>query len=211
MYFVGMDLFGFAHSRVGRLVAYGRPMADMPDDGDSAGGFRVLGGRLVYDGPEVRVDQVDLGFPDGDRLGWDVVRLPRWASVIVADEHGRVLLVRRYGLARDRWGWELPGGVVEEDEEPCETVARELEEVGGCRAGELALVMSCRLDPRWVDGEHLIFAVQGVESVPDAAGNDGTVEVEWVPARSVRQLIASGEIWAAGTLIGLLAALPGVA
>ena len=164
----------------------------------------MLGERLVYDGPEVRVSEVDLGLPDGDRLPWDLVRLPRSASVVLVDAQDRVLLVWRYRFTLDRWGWELPGGLVEDGEEPSQTVARELEEVAGYRAGELALVVSYQPEPHSVDGEHVIFAGRNPEPIADAELSDEAVRAEWVPAASVGQLIAAGHIWAAGTLIGLL-------
>lgn len=104
-------------------------MDEIPAD-EAAAAVRLSGERLVYDGPEVRVCQVDLRLADGDVLPWDVVGLGRSASVVLADELARVLLVRRYRAGLNRWGWELPGGLVEEDETPMETAARALVEQG---------------------------------------------------------------------------------
>jgi 8-oxo-dGDP phosphatase len=206
------DLFGFALSQI---RGHSRTVVSVAGESgeEVTGQIRVLGERLVYDGLEVRVSEVDLGLPDGDRLPWDVVRLSRSASVVLADARDRVLLVWRYRFTLDRWGWELPGGLVEEGEDPSETVARELEEVAGYRAGELAPVVSYQPEPRSVDGEHGIFAGRNPEPVAGAEPGEEAVRAEWVPAGSVRQLIAAGHIWAAGTLIGLLAvcrtAVPG--
>jgi 8-oxo-dGTP pyrophosphatase MutT (NUDIX family) len=63
------------------------------------------------------------------------VRLHRAVAVVLLNGQDRVLLVRRYRFVQDRWGWELPGGLVDEDEEPGEAARRELEELTGYRAG----------------------------------------------------------------------------
>ena len=197
------DSFGFA---LCRICNHSRTVVSVAGESgeEVTNQILVLGERLVYNGLEVRVSEVDLGLPEGDRLPWDVVRLPGSASVVLADAQDRVLLVWRYRVTLGRWGWELPGGVVEDGEDPSETVARELEEVAGYRAGELAQVMSYQPEPRSVDGEHVIFAGRNPEPVAGAEPGDEAVRPEWVPAESVRKLITDGHIWAAGTLIGLL-------
>jgi ADP-ribose pyrophosphatase YjhB (NUDIX family) len=49
------------------------------------------------------------------------------ASALCVDRHGRVLLTRR-AVEPDVGAWDLPGGFVEEDEHPLETLRRELRE-----------------------------------------------------------------------------------
>lgn len=170
---------------------------------DSTGRFWAAGERLVYDGTEFGVSQLYLMLPDGDELPWHVVRLGQSASVVLADKDGRVLLVRRYRPGLNRWGWELPGDRVEPDEDPSQTVTRELEEAGH-RAGELDLVMSFQPEPHSADGEHLIFAARDSEPIQDTDLSVHAAPSLWVPADSVAELIAAGEIWSAATLIGLL-------
>ena len=56
---------------------------------------------------------------------------------VLLDEQDRVLLLWRHWLVPDRWGWELPGGLVDDDEEPADAAMRELEEETGYRAGRV--------------------------------------------------------------------------
>ena len=37
-----------------------------------------------------------------------------------------MLLLWRHRFVKDRWGWEMPGGLIDEGEEPFEAVPREL-------------------------------------------------------------------------------------
>lgn len=52
------------------------------------------------------------------------------ASALVVDDEGRILLTRR-AIEPFRGDWDIPGGFVEEDEHPLETVRRELREETG--------------------------------------------------------------------------------
>ncbi len=54
-------------------------------------------------------------------------------------------------------GWELPGGLVDEGEEPEETVIRELEEETGYRAGRVEHLVTYQPMVGMVDSEHVIF------------------------------------------------------
>jgi 8-oxo-dGDP phosphatase len=100
--------------------------------GDLSGRRQVVGERVVYDSPDVRVGRVDVALPDGERVWRHVVRA---ASVALVDDADRVLLVWRHHYVQDRWGWELPGGLVDEDEDPAEAAVRELEDQTGTGLG----------------------------------------------------------------------------
>jgi|SRR5580658_3146564 ADP-ribose pyrophosphatase YjhB (NUDIX family) len=166
--------------------------------------MRTFGERQVYDGPELRLSQLDVELPDSERIWWDVVHLFRSASAVVIDGDDKVLLVRRNRFVQGRWSWELPGGLVDEDEEPREAVMRELEDQAGCRVGELEELLSFEPEPRSVNGEHTLFLGRNAERI---GGEDTTWDVgrvEWIPLASVPELIAAGEIWAGATLVGLL-------
>ncbi|MFF5180451.1 NUDIX domain-containing protein [Micromonospora sp. NPDC000316] len=60
-------------------------------------------------------------------IGNELIQMPS-VSVIVVDDHARLLLVRH---AEDRDGWAVPGGAVEIGESPAQAAVREIrEEVG---------------------------------------------------------------------------------
>lgn len=157
--------------------------------GEAAAAVRLSGERLVYDGPEVRVCQADLQLADGDVLPWDVVRLGRSASVVLADELARVLLVRRYRAGLNRWGWELPGGLVEETRHRWRRRPGRWSSRAGYRADGLSLVASFQPEPCFVQAEHVIFAGQHPRPVTDAGLCGDGLHAEWLPAESVPGLI----------------------
>ena len=104
---------------------------------DNLGLWRAHGERAIYESPWVWLGQVDVEPPGGDRYWHHVVRLPAAALAALVDDQDRVLMLWRHRFVPDRWGWELPGGLVDDGEEPAEAANRELAEETGYRAGQL--------------------------------------------------------------------------
>ncbi|MEU8326755.1 NUDIX hydrolase, partial [Nonomuraea sp. NPDC048881] len=57
-----------------------------------------------------------------------------------------------------------------------------------------------------VDSEHILFLVHGAELVGKPEGEVEADRIEWVPMAEIPDMIARGDIWTSGTLIGLLQA-----
>jgi 8-oxo-dGTP pyrophosphatase MutT (NUDIX family) len=172
--------------------------------GDEAGQWRTFGEREVYGSPDVQVCEVDVELPGGERAWHHVVRLHRVALVALMDEPGRVLLVRRHRLVPDRWGWEVPGGPVDDGEESAEAATRELEDSTGYRAGRIAHLITFQPLSGSVDAEHSVFVGRDPERVGEPVPSGEVGRAEWVPLGSVPGLIAAGEVWNAGSLVALL-------
>ncbi len=178
----------------------------MSDNSDGTSGPLLIGTeRIIYEGPELRLTQLDLDLPDGDRIWWDSVRVLRTASVALIDADDRVLLLRRRRLIQDRSGWELPGSVVDDGEDPRDTIIRELSELTGYRAARLTPVQSFQSAPHSVDGERLLFVGRDPERVQDAG--PACDAQEWVALDAVLERVKNGQIWDSATLVTLLGLL----
>jgi 8-oxo-dGTP pyrophosphatase MutT (NUDIX family) len=173
--------------------------------GDESGEWRTFGERSVYKSPAVELGQIDVEVRGGERIWHDVVRLPRVALMLLLDDNDRVLLLRHHRLIQDRWGWELPGGQVDEDEDPVDAVQRELEEETGYRAGRIEQLIIFEPLASVVDAEHLAYVGREPERIGDPTDTaEQIAQAEWTPLTSVPDLIAAGEIWNAGSLLALL-------
>jgi 8-oxo-dGDP phosphatase len=172
--------------------------------GGEPGPWRTFGERAVYESPYVWLGQVDVELPGGKRFWHDVIRLHRAAAMLLVDGASRVLLLWRHRFVQDRWGWELPGGLVDEDEEPAEAARRELEEETGYRAGQVEHLIAFQPRAGTIDGELFAFVGREPERVCEPTEVDEAVRIEWVPLAAIPGMIVAGEIWNAGSLVALL-------
>ncbi len=172
--------------------------------GGEPGRWRTFGERAIYESPWVWLGQVDVELPGGERFWHHIVRLHRAAMMVLVDDHDRVLMMWRHRFLPDRWGWEIPGGMVDEDEEPDEAAMRELEEETGYRAGRVEQLMTFQPMVGQVDSEHHVFVGREPERIGEPTDTSEVARIEWVPLKSVPEMIAAGEIWNAGSLVALM-------
>ncbi|HEX5543768.1 MAG TPA: NUDIX hydrolase [Micromonospora sp.] len=171
---------------------------------DDLPSWRIYGERMIYDNPWVRLALVDVEPPGVQRFEHHVVRLHRAAVAAVLDEQDRVLMLWRYRFVPQRWGWELPGGLVDEGEDAAKTAAREVEEETGWRPTELRHLMSYQPLVGMVDAPHDIFIGRGATWVGDPDDGEEAGRVAWIPLSEIPGLIARDELLGSGTLVALL-------
>ena len=172
--------------------------------GEEPGRWVTLGERTIYQDEYVWLGQVDVRLPDGERIWHDVVRLHSVAEVALFDDQDRVLLLWRHRFVPDRWGWELPGGLIDDGETPVAAAARELEEETGYRAGRIEHLITFQPTAGRLDSEHVVFTGTDAEWVGEPTEANEAARLEWMPLAAVRDLIAAGEVWNGGALVGLL-------
>lgn len=164
--------------------------------------WAVLGERLVDDSPHIRVSQADVELPNHVRFTQYVFRMRRCAMTVVLDDAGeRMLLMRRHRFIVDRWVWELPGGYVDEGEDPAAAAVREVVEETGWRPRSVEFVMSCQPLIGNADFPQDLFLAVGADHVGEPEADEAS-EVQWVPVYDLPDLIAAGEILGAMTVIG---------
>jgi 8-oxo-dGDP phosphatase len=169
--------------------------------------WKVHGERSLYESEWMNLRLVDVELPSGDRFEHHVLRIPsEAAAAIVRDAERGVLLLWRHRFVTDTWGWELPGGRIDEGEEPAEAAARETVEETGWRPGPLRPLLSYHPLPGAVDQRFHVFVAEGAVEVGEP-GVDEAERVEWHSPRRVRELVLSGGVVDGYTLTALLYAL----
>jgi 8-oxo-dGTP pyrophosphatase MutT (NUDIX family) len=163
----------------------------------------IHGERPVDDTPHIRVSLADVELPNRVRFTQYVFRMRRCAMTAVLDDSGdRVLLMRRHRFIVDRWVWELPGGYVDDGEDPAAAAAREVEEETGWRPRGIEFVMSCQPVIGNADYPQDLYLARGAEHVGEPEA-DETAEVRWVPVDETPMMIARDDILGAITIIAV--------
>ncbi|WP_326599355.1 NUDIX domain-containing protein [Streptomyces sp. NBC_01803] len=166
--------------------------------------WKTYGERRIYTNHWVNLCLVDVEQPDGVRFEHHVVRLRNLAVAAVLNEHREILMMWRHRFVTDSWAWELPMGLVEENETPGETAAREAEEETGWRPGPMKPLIYAEPANGITDSQHHVFrADQATYTGPPTEKNESD-RIEWIPLDGVRSMIDRQEIVSSGSLVGLL-------
>ncbi|GGX00651.1 NUDIX domain-containing protein [Streptomyces noursei] len=166
--------------------------------------WQIHGERAIYDNRWVKLALVDVEPPGVERFEHHVVRLHHVAISAVLDDHDRVLMLWRYRFVADKWGWELPGGIVDQGEDPHKTALREFEEETGWRPEFLEHVVTYQPMIGMVDSPHEIYVGRGAQHIGDPTDIEEAGHVAWVPLSDIPGLMARGDLLGSGTLVALL-------
>ena len=148
---------------------------------------------------------------DGTEHARVIIEADDWVNVLPITRSGEVVLVKQFRFGSEEVSLELPGGIVDPGEEPAASVARELEEETGYRAGRILPLGVYRANPAHFTNRVHAFVALECEAVHDGRPDDGEdLTVEVVPRSAVCGLVRDGRITHALILATLnLAALKG--
>ena len=153
----------------------------------------------------VRLSLVDVEQPDGTRFEHHVVTMrPAAMTAVVDDSRTCVGLIWRHRFAAGVWNWELPGGLVDGDEDPEEAARRELLEEVGLEVDDLCHLVTFEPAVGMVRNRHHVYCATGARKVADPTEKNEGAALEWVAFDTIKARIAAGEIKNSGTLVALL-------
>jgi ADP-ribose pyrophosphatase len=168
----------------------------------------VEASRIAFTGRifDVAVDRVRL--PHGVTVDMEVVRHPISVILIPVDSDGRIILVKQYRYAVNRWLWELPAGSVDPGETPEAAATRECAEEIRLRPGAVDVLGSFYPSPGYCDELMVFFRLTNLRSLgpldPEAhVDADEDLEVRHFPLDEIQALIHQGEIQDMKTIVGV--------
>ncbi len=163
---------------------------------------RCLETRKIYSGRVValRIDRVML--PSGRKSIREVVE-HRGAVAAIPVKGDKIILIRQYRYPVDEVIYEIPAGTREKDETPDETMARELEEEIGYRAGKLTHLFTFYSTPGFTTEKISIYLAEELEPVERKPEQDENIEVVEVEKEKILEMIKNGEIRDGKTIAAL--------
>lgn len=137
--------------------------------------WKTLSSKYIYDDRWFRARADSCQFPDGRIIEpYYIVELPDWCNVILVTKDERVILVRQYRYPIDTATYELPGGVIEKNEDPKQAAKREMEEETGYTSDDIEFLMKLSPNPAVNNNTAYFFLVRN--AVPTVSTNPDLFE-----------------------------------
>ncbi|WP_241993823.1 NUDIX hydrolase [Mesobacillus foraminis] len=141
---------------------------------------------------EVIVDEVTL--PNGDEKNFSYLSFAKGVCILPITEDHQVLCLKQYRHAFKSWEWELPAGMIDdENAPPLETAKRELEEETGYVAEHWLELGSFYPSPGSTSEEIFLFAAAGLKPAEQKLENSEQIDVHKITMGELKELVLDGE------------------
>ncbi len=142
----------------------------------------------------LRLDQCELA--NGNVLEAVVLEYGTWVNILAMTRQKEVLLVKQYRHGVREVLWELPGGMMDpEDESPMQTAGRELLEETGYGGGNLVEIGRVRPNPAIQTNWHYSFLAPDVEKTAEQHLDENEeLEVFLVPLEDLIRMARMSEL-----------------
>ncbi len=158
--------------------------------------FKRLERTLVRKGKIIDYYQDTVQVPNGNVVKWDFIGHKGAAAMLAVREDGKLLMVRQWRNALDRYTLEIPAGGKNNIDEPTETAAvRELEEETGYIAGKVQFLLSIYTTVAFCNEKIDIYLARDLKRQEGQhLDEDEFIDVEACELEELVQMIYDGKI-----------------
>ena len=171
--------------------------------------WKLLDSKYIHKGPwaTLRTDKCEM--PDGRIVDdYYVLEYPNWVNAVAITEDNKVLMVRQYRHAADIVSLEIPGGVIDGDEQPQAAMLRELLEETGYHFDDIELIATVYANPATANNHTYCYLAKGGKKVQGQNLDEHEeLIVEEYTIAEVKQLLLDNKIPQALHCTGLFYAL----
>jgi ADP-ribose pyrophosphatase len=156
---------------------------------------QLLRQRLFYKGRKFNFEVNRLRLPNKAEGEWECIRHPGGALAVPMTAEGKLVLVRQYRFAVQGRILEFPAGTIEPNEDPLETVQREIEEETGYSAQKWDKLGEFFLAPGYSDEIIYAFLARDLEKLdkPPEQDDDEDIETVLLTPEELEKAILEGE------------------
>jgi len=179
---------------------------------DTDDAWKVFDSKTVFSGGvvSIRVDEVSM--PGSLVAKRDVLVHPGSVGVLVLDDTGEtplVLTLRQYRHPVQRRLWEIPAGLLDENESAFAAAKRELEEEAHVQAREWRVLLDAYTSPGISDEAVRIYVARDIRAVDGerraAIHEEADMELRWVPLADLVRGVLGGALHNPLVVMGALA------
>jgi 8-oxo-dGTP pyrophosphatase MutT (NUDIX family) len=159
--------------------------------------WKVLEKKYLFENKYMTLRQEVVELPSGDiNHDYFIREWDGFVSMFAMTDEGKILICREYkhGVKKDIYT--LPSGMIDEGENPFDTVKRELQEETGYCARDPELVGRYVIDPSSCDGHMYLYFCSNVKFIGGKIEDDPGEEIEnlFVTPEELREMLADGRI-----------------
>jgi len=126
-------------------------------------------------------------------------------ACLLIDDHHSILLARQYRFLIDRPVWEIPGGKVEEGEDPAQSAVRECEEETGIQGLNVKPLIHYPQGLDCLSAHARLFHTTEFKQMREFKPDPAEVDmIKWIPFQDCMEMIRVGEIVDHFSIISLL-------
>lgn len=168
--------------------------------------LKRLSRELMYKGAIIDLYKDKVQDPDGNVQDYDFIGHKGAAAVLPVTDDGKLVMVRQYRNALDRFTIELPaGGLNGKDEPGIVCAARELEEETGYKSDDLEFLLAVNTTIAFCNEKIEIYIARNLQKSQQHLDEGEFVEVEEYTVEELVEKIYNMEITDAKTVSAILA------
>ncbi len=161
--------------------------------------------KLIRKGHIFEYYEDTLELPDRKEAFYDFINHKGAAAILPVDSDGKIIMVRQYRNAINRFTLEIPAGGLNPGEDTKTAAARELEEETGYRSERIEHLLDLYTTVAYCNEKIGIYYTEQLQPSKQHLDEDEYVEVERYPLQDLIEMIYRGEIMDAKTIAALLA------
>lgn len=168
--------------------------------------IKRLNRELIHKGTVVSMYKDTVQFENGNTEKWDFLEHKGAAAVVPVTDDGKILLVKQYRNALDRFTIEVPAGGRDGADEPfIECAARELEEETGYASEDLEFLISVDTTVAFCNERIDIFVARNLKKTAQHLDENEFVDVQAYSVDELLDMIYAGRLKDGKTLAAITA------
>ncbi len=162
--------------------------------------------ELVYEGTIINMYKDTIKIPNGNIAKWDFISHKGAAAVLPVNKDGKIILVKQWRNALDRFTYEVPAGGREGADEPMiDCASRELEEETGYRCDNLSFLLSLQTTVAFCNERIDVFLAKDLVKTHQNLDEDENIEVVEFDIHDLLDMIRRGVLQDSKTVSAILA------